>query len=341
MAQLLAQSPDVQQAAAYLESIWSKLPSAEKPAASACLAFLYHQLGLKTSEYHWLSLHLEKYPSSFWDSAFLPSPWSQKLIDYLNYWEKNYPQLFDLAFLKPPKSPLEKWPTSLTLVVNVKATAYYKIMQGGIPVTGGRLNAGTNLVTIPLPAFSPQERRLSFLLELKKEDLLIRHQIELRQTLEAATTQYAQQPPQVTSRQFRILLYWKNKLLAQSQIIQDLKENINRDLPPRDGVFRPFGPYQEKNNPQNYGVSVFQAIKLLGDFLQKKLSSDKPGSGGKKGERAFSLSRLSPEKTRELNFFLRSSSQQSQTIFYQGSLRLQVSFQEGTALSSGEGPRQP
>ena len=345
VAQWLRQGPVskqvLKQVVAYLETLWNDLPATEKITASACLAFFYRHLSLKEKEYHWLSLHWEKYRSSFWNFSFLPQPWSNQLLEYLNYWEKNYPQLFDLAFTKPAQPLLEKWPDSLTLVAVIRSEAFYKILREGLPVSGGRVKAGLNLMEIPLPQFSPRARKIKYILELKKEDLIVRYQLELHQNLTlqlGSATQGGQQSraAQVEnrSRQLQVFLYWQDKLLAQSQIIQDLKENINRDLPPRDGVFRPFGPYQEKTNPQNFGVSVFQAIQLLGDFLKKKLGSDKSSTGGRSGGQkgSFSLTHLTPEKIRTLNFSLHSPVEQGETSLYQGSLRLQVSFQEGTAF---------
>lgn len=331
----------LQQAVALLENLWHELPVSEKISASACLAYFYHRLKRQEKEYHWLSLHWEKYRSSFWNFSFLPPAWSKALVDYLNYWEKNYPQLFDLAFIKPAQPLLEKWPASLTLAAVIRSEAFYKIFQGESPVSGGRLKAGTNLIEIPLPAFSPGNKSIKYILELKKADLIIRYQLELLQDL---TTQVVSAPEKAQqsgavrvenrARQLQVFLYWQDKLLAQSQIIQDLKENINQDLPPRDGVFRPFGPYQEKTNPQNFGVPVFQALQLLGDYLWKKLRSDQSLGKGQSGEsqRTFSLTHLTPEKIRTLNFSFHSLVDQGQTRLYQGSLRLQVSFQEGTAF---------
>lgn len=338
MAQLLSQPPRFQEAATYLEATWPSLSNQDKVAASACLAFLHHQLEDKNNEYHWLSLHLEKYPSSFWDYGFLPQPWARQIINYLNYWEKNYPQLLDLAFLKPHQSPLEKWPSSLSLVVVVKASTFYKILQDASPVAGGKLNPGPNLVKISLPDFAPEKTRtIPFLLELKKDDLIIRYQIDLNQILETTTNRFAPQPPQVKSRKLKISLYWQNKMLAQSEIIQDLKEDITKDLPPRDGLFLPFGPYREKDDPTNHGVSVFQALQLLGNFLQKKLSSEQKSGSWEGGEKTISLSQITPEQARELNFLLRSTSSSSksfaQTTFYHGHLYLKVLFREGKAFS--------
>jgi len=331
------QPPHFQEAVDYLETIWPSLPDQGKVTASACLAFFYHQLKAKNDEYHWLSLHFEKYPSSFWDYAFLPPPWEKKLLKYLNYWEKTYPQLYDLAFFKPPQSPLEKWPASLTLVISVKAEAFYKIFQDNSPVAGGKLKPGPNLVKIPLPDFAPQiTRTIPFLLEFKKDDLIISYQVDLNQTLETTTNRFSLQPPQVKSRKLKLSLYWQNKMLAQSEIIQDLKEEITKNLPPRDGLFLPFGPYREKGDPTNSGVSVFQALQLLGNFLQKKLSSEqKSGSRLHEGKKIISLSQITPDQERELKFLLRSYSSQisGQTTFHHGRLNLKTFFKEGKAFS--------
>jgi len=125
-------------------------------------------------------------------------------------------------------------------------------------------------------------------------------------------------------------------MLAQSEIIQDLKEEITKNLPPRDGLFLPFGPYREKGDPTNSGVSVFQALQLLGNFLQKKLSSEqKSGSRLHEGKKIISLSQITPAQERELKFLLRSNSSQisGQTTFHHGRLNLKTFFKEGKAFS--------
>lgn len=256
--------------ASFLEAKFDSINDEDKALATLILAFTWQKAGNNGRAYPWLARFFEEFQGegAFFD--FLPRALQNELWNYLRQWQSRYPLIKDLSFLVPAeKASSLSPPDNLILALHMANSAFFKLISEGETIKAGLLQKGLNTLSLESSPIIKESGIKSFFLELKVEDLIIRHEINIQVNLSSELLLSAEPAADIT-RKYRVSLLMGNKLLAQSQSTFKLTPPLQITLPAADGRYSPYGPiHPSGRDPQAVGVSIFSLPAVIADLFKE------------------------------------------------------------------------
>lgn len=267
---LFLQKMPFEEMATFLEGKFEAIQQEDKPSATLILAFAWQRANNHARAYPWLARFFEEFQGegAFFD--FLPRSIQNELWNYLRQWQARYPLIKDLSFLVPAeKSSNLSPPDNIILALQMANSAFFKLISEGETIKAGLLQKGLNTLSLESSSIIKESGTKSFFLELKVEDFIIRHEINIKVNLTSELLLSAEPAADIT-RKYRVSLLLGDKLLAQSQSTFKLTPPIQIALPPADGRYSPYGPiHPSGRDPQAVGVSIFSLPAVIADLFKE------------------------------------------------------------------------
>ncbi|MBN2408668.1 MAG: hypothetical protein JXE07_02935 [Candidatus Aminicenantes bacterium] len=264
---------DYRGAAAYLKEKIDALGEEDKPLACGLLAYLHARLEDRENEYQKLGEYFEKYGAIGMGFTFLPLSIRNNLLRYLRDWQLRYPWVLKIGFVTPgaeeTSSLLPNPPETILLGVEMASDVYYKLLEGGNVLKGGRFHRGFNAVSLPGWKLFREPGAFPFVLEFKAGDLVIRRELIVGVQMESVGIM-GKPSGSRKEEEFLLEMYFGDALLASSRRTLPAARDMEIETPPPSGKYDPFGPgYQnEPRIPSGVPImaipaAIMEAIKAL------------------------------------------------------------------------------
>ncbi len=262
-----------QEALSFLKENLDSLPDNEKPIATGLLAFIASKVEKKQEECRWLSEFFEIYGGFAHRYEFLDEHSFYSLQKYLSLWKDKYPLIFEMSLIEKKTTEQTSPPLESVVYMEISSPAYYKIFHQEEILKAGLFHKGFNTFTLSLKGFFQKPGVYEYSLELKSGEIIVTKKFSFKIDFDSRLAINNDTGlPEKTIEQ-KISFYIEDKLIVSSRKIHTSIKPFSIELPPADGLYKPFGPLKEED-PWMNSFSVDKAVSgltsLLNDLINKK-----------------------------------------------------------------------
>jgi len=262
----------------YLSGAYQGMEAADKPEASALLAFLSQGGEDVATERRWLLEFFEAQGGGNTDFTFLGIAKESQATAYVNSWRIRFPRLSGVSLITRRDDNFLAAPSTLTLGLDSPLEVFYKLTDENGPLRGGLLHPGLNLIPLDAGSLFDASGVHIITLDLKSGDIRIKKELALdvRLTAEAASAG----GPKPINLEYKLTMFIAGREVAVSRKTGNDKEPLALNLPPTNLVANPmFKPPNSDDpfDPANRGASILDAINLAANLIKDLFKSkDKP-----------------------------------------------------------------
>ncbi len=255
------------------------MDQADKPYATALLAFLSDKLGDKKQTRDWILQFFETYGGPNLTFTFLDIVSEGDLSVFINAWRGRYPQISNITLVRRKDNHGPLPPEFVELGIDMANDAYYRFSDARGIMGGGILHRGFNIMAVPAEKFFEHSGPHVFVLDLKSEDLVLRKEV----TIDVALTPEPSLEPEKRlaeglGMEYKLSFYIGDRLVVTStklgQASNPLKLGVKSSNLVANPLFKPpgdIGPFDSRN----LGFSIPKAIGLVTELI-KDLVTKKP-----------------------------------------------------------------
>lgn len=184
--------------------------------------------------------------------------------------------IVDISLIEDQRFRENRPPAKLTLGVEMREAAYFKLLREGDVIEAGRLNRGLNFIGIPASDYFLRSGVFEIVLDMRVGGRNLRRQIELDVQMDADS----EPPPETVEFEdlhYDLSLYVGDKQLASSSLRHYGKFPLAFDIPPLPLDHRPYDP-EWKESPMANSFSILSAVALAleGYKAIRKKTAHKP-----------------------------------------------------------------
>ncbi|MBN1270820.1 MAG: hypothetical protein JXB26_00985 [Candidatus Aminicenantes bacterium] len=248
---------------------YTAAPEKEKPGLCLYLAYVYHNQENYVEESRWLAAYFELYRGYDFFFPALEEMDKQKIRAYGERMTRIYPYIFDVSLIANALREGGVPPTVLTLHLEVRNRAHYKLSAEGRTIKAGFLKEGQNHIDLEVFDFFRKSGSHVYLLNLKAEHLVFDKEITISEEIQSEIPNEA---PDINASSRRsssqVSLYLGSRLLAVSRKIRGGISEMRFDIPPADLHYRPF-IVNDKLRSSPSGIPILAPLALAYQLIQK------------------------------------------------------------------------
>lgn len=303
----LGSRKDIQGAYDLLTAQYGVIEASDKPGVSGLLAFLAHKLDDHGAETAWITEFFERYQAQDTLFEYVDGVTRFELIMFLDTWRETYPLVTDISLLQRTDAFDSMLPAQLEIGVEVRNGAFYKISDEERILSGGQWMEGFHILKIPVSSQFDSRGTLSYFLDLKAGDLVIRKPIRLAVTIEEQPSAFETAPRPPAARrpaqkplEGELALYIGDRLIFSSRKLPAFTPPPAeiKITPPLPQGTKPF-MLPPKDDPFAHSVSIFDAVgltyKAIRDIFKKKPPEKSPNPYRRQDQMTVVFQRQHPE----------------------------------------------
>jgi hypothetical protein len=188
-------------------------------------------------------------------------------------------------------------PSQLIVGLELSRDALYKLTHNGTTLKGGRFLKGFNALSLETANFFHGSGVHTYMLELKIENRIIRHKLEIAVEIEDKTPPAKNETP-AEDKEYNVLMYIGDQLVASSKKLPTTKPSKKIELPPPPYQIDPYASAAEPDYNVT-GVPIFAAAmaiyQTIKDLTAKKDTDIRPQPIRKKSMILSTFLRSSPD----------------------------------------------
>jgi hypothetical protein len=262
-------SAEYREAGDYLLSQYQSLEPADKPEASALLAFIFNKQGDSISAQRWLLEYFDTQAGANTDFSFLDVAAEGEVTAFVNGWRLKYPRLSGAYLITHKGENFISPPPDLVIGLEAPVEILYKFSDENGPQQGGLLHRGLNLITLEAQGLFDTSGTHVLTLDFKSGDIRLRKELALEVRLSVEPASAA--PPRTMDLEYSLKLFVGGNQVASSRKTGRDKNPLDLDIPPvnlrANPMFKP--PHSnDPFDPDNRGVSILEAINLAYGLLK-------------------------------------------------------------------------
>lgn len=289
----LLSSKKYEEAYSFIQHNLDTLPDYERPAATSLLAFTAGRANKKQQECRRLAEFFEIYGGFSGGYEFLDEQTFYDLRKYLFFWNNKYPLILEISLIEKKTESKTSPPSDVVVYLEISNPAYYKIFHQNKIIKAGLFQKGTNTFSLKLNNFFREQDIHEYFLELKSEELIVTKKFLLKIDINSSLAVNDElEFPEKTIEQ-NISFFIDDKLIVSSRKVHTSVKPLSIELPPSDGLYRPFGPVKEEE-PWMNSFSIDEAVSGISGLLNKLTrKKDKDDYQLRKGKMiSFNFNRL-------------------------------------------------
>jgi len=191
-------------------------------------------------------------------------------------------QIEEIYLIKSRLEPSPQPPAQIRIGLEAAQSAFFKLIQEGNVVQAGLFPLGFNSISLPAPPLLEKSGKHTYILELKTETGLVRHEIVLDvrlywdETKKAETEEVQEEEikdPQALITEHKVSLFINDELIASRIKILEHKLILPKKESNLPRNYDPFNP-DPMDNPFVSSVDIMQAAglayQLIKDLIKKK-----------------------------------------------------------------------
>jgi hypothetical protein len=160
-------------------------------------------------------------------------------------------------------------PAQLIVALELSQNAYYKLIQNGLTLKGGRFLKGFNSFSLESNTFFRGSGIHTYTLELKVEDRIIKQDFEIAVEMEDQAPPAKKDLP-AEDKEYTVLMYIGDQLVASSKKLPTAEPSKKIEVPPPPYQINPYASAAEPDHNDVTGVpilatamAIYQTIKSL------------------------------------------------------------------------------
>lgn len=268
------ESKDYKRATDFLLGCFEETSKIQRPDVCGLLAYSFGKLKDKRNEYRWVQQYFESYRGQDLNLNFLTISTWKDMNDYISGWKERYPLVTEMALIKSDVYYDNTPPSHISIGIDIKNMAYYKLSDETNVIKGGRFLQGFNSIQLEANSLFDRSGSHIYFLDLKTGDFILRKEIRIDIALDTEENKEKNETIAVARNpQYKLSMYIGDELVATRTSKFQQKLSLNIEKPPLPENYDPYDMVRE-DNPMANSASIFQALALAQEII-KSLSSKK------------------------------------------------------------------
>jgi hypothetical protein len=198
------------------------------------------------------------------------------IINFNSPAEDPTPLITDIALIKPDSYDQTFFPRKLIVGVDISANAYYKLSFKGDIIKAGLLPRGLNLIHLEASHLFQASATHTYLLGLKREDMILEKEIIIDIRLETSTILKTE--AEDGNREYKLSMFVGDKLIISKKKIRHEALSPKTETLPSPRYQEPFDSNFETGPVSNsFPIlgAVAEILKLIKELKSKREKSEK------------------------------------------------------------------